>query len=101
LPPLPPPLLEQSSYPISPELALVDRGLAELDCAERSDVPAATHPVFHVVESHAREAMLRICELSDVNPPLARRRVLAVAVPAALWAEALILVASVVPFGAL
>ena len=46
--------------------------------------------------------MLRMCELSDVNPPQARRGVmLTVAVPTLLWAEAVLVVASLVPLGAL
>jgi hypothetical protein len=46
--------------------------------------------------------MLRMCELSDVNPPRARRGVmLTLAVPSVLWAEAVLLVASLVPLDAL
>jgi hypothetical protein len=97
---LPPPL-HQASHPISPELALVDRHLADLLRAERTDEPAATPSPAALLESDARNAMLRMCELSDVNPPPGRRLTLTVAVPAVLWAEALLLVASRVPFGAL
>jgi hypothetical protein len=95
---LPPPL-HQASHPISPELALIDRHLAKLLRAERRDEPAATPVPF--LENDARDAMLRMCELSDVNPPQARRLTLAIAVPAVLWTEVLLLVASLVPFGAL
>ena len=98
-----PPLLEHASLQISPELVLVDRELAALGRAEHATEPMPTSPPVDLVASDAREAMLRICELSDVNPPRARRRglVLTAAVPAVLWAEAAILVASLFPFGAL
>ena len=100
MPPLPP--LDLASHPISPELALVDRDLAELSRVAHRDEPEATEPPVGFLESDMREAVLRICELSDVNPPRPRRRLLlAVAAPAALWAEALMLVASFVPLGAL
>ena len=96
-----PPLLEHASLQISPELVLVDRELAALGRAEHATDPMPTRPPVDLLD--AREAMLRICELSDVNPPRARRRglVLTAAVPAVLWAEAAILVASLFPFGAL
>jgi hypothetical protein len=101
---VPPPPLHQASHPISPELALVDRDLADLGHAEHLNAPATARIPDIFLESEAREVMLRMCELSDVNPPPAWRRPrlgLAVAVPALLWAEALILVASFVPLGAL
>ena len=100
---LQPPPFDQVSRVISPELALVDRDLAETHHAEQRHEPAPAQHGIGFLESETREAMIRMCELSDVNPPRARRgRVLiAVAVPAALWAEALLLVASLVPFGAL
>lgn len=87
--------------PISPELALVDRNLAELGRAGHANEPTATCLPVNLLD--AREAMIRICELSDVNPPRARRRhlVLTAAAPTVLWAEVLVLVASIVPFGAL
>ena len=70
-----PPPLHQASISVSPELA-----------------PAS------YLESDARDAMLRMCELSDVNPPQARRgAMLTVAVPTLLWAEAVLVVASLVP----
>jgi hypothetical protein len=94
---LPPPH-HHASQPISPELALIDRHLAKLLRAERRDEAATPVPFL---ENDARDAMLRMCELSDVNPPQARRLTLAIAVPAVLWAEVLLLVASLVPFGAL
>ena len=98
-----PPPFAQASRVISPELALVDRELAAMRDADHRDEPAAAKLGVGFLESEAREAMVRVCELSDVNPPRARRRrlLIAVAVPAALWAEALLLVASLVPFGAL
>ena len=96
-----PPPLHQASHPISPELALIDRRLAKLLRAERRDAPAATPVPVPFLENDARDAMLRMCELSDVNPPQARRLTLAIAVPAVLWTEVLLLVASLLPFGAL
>ncbi len=43
-----------------------------------------------------------MCELSDVNPPRIRRRlVLAYAGPATLWAEAVVLIAAHIPLGAI
>ena len=98
-----PPMLDLPVQPISPELALVDRELVERMHVDvpRSE-PAVSEHVLDFSERDAREAMLRMCELSDVNPPGARRRlVLAVAVPAVLWAEALLLVASLVPHSSL
>jgi len=96
---LPPPL-HQVSIPVSPELALVDRDLAALVIAAAPDgSPATPTPLL---ESAARDAMLRMCELSDVNPPRAHRSLmLTVAVPAVLWAEAVLVVASLVPLAAL
>ena len=100
---LQPPPFDQASHVISPELALVDRELAAMRHADHRDEPAAAQLGAAFLESEARDAMIRMCELSDVNPPRARRGrlLVAVAVPAALWAEALLLVASLVPFGAL
>jgi len=96
---LPPPL-EQASIPVSPELALIDPDLAALALA---DEPRESPPVpATLLESAAHDAMLRVCELSDVNPPRVRRgRMLTVAVPTVLWAEAVLVVASLVPLGAL
>ena len=95
-----PPPLEQASIPVSPELALIDPDLAALALA---DEPRESPPVpATLLESDAHDAMLRVCELSDVNPPRVRRgRMLTVAVPAVLWAEAVLVVASLVPLGAL
>lgn len=95
-----PPPLHEASILISPELALVDRDLAALVIAGAPDMsPATPAPPL---ESAARDAMLRICELSDVNPPRARRGpILMVAVPTVLWAEAVLVVASLVLLGAL
>ena len=51
-----------------------------------------------LTQADLREAVLRICELSDVNPPSRRaRRVLAFSGVATLWIEALLLLA--VPVG--
>jgi hypothetical protein len=95
---LPPPL-HQASIPVSPELALVDRDLAALVVVDADESPAIPAPFL---ESDARDAMLRVCELSDVNPSRARRGLmLTVAVPTLLWAEAVLVVASLVPLGAL
>jgi hypothetical protein len=97
----PPLLLDQAAYPISPELALVDRDFAGLDLAGHIIEPAIKDASPGFLESDARDALIRICELSDVNPPRGRARLaLAVAVPAMLWAEAVLLVASLIPFGA-
>ena len=95
-----PPPLHQASIPVSPELVLIDRDLAALVIADAPDEsPATPAPLF---ESAERDAMLRICELSDMNPSRARRGpMLTVAVPAVLWAEAVLVVASLVPLGAL
>jgi hypothetical protein len=99
---LPPPPLHHASHPVSPELALIDCELATLVLADEADVSQATPAPGAFLESDARDAMLRMCELSDVNPPRARRGLmLAVAVPAVLWAEAVLVVASLVPLGAL
>ena len=86
--------------PLSPELALIDRDLAALARAhEHDEAPVTPAPSL---QSDARDAMLRMCELSDVNPPRARRGLLlTVAVPTVLWAEAVLVVASLVPLGAL
>jgi len=94
------PPLHEASILISPELALVDRDLAALVIAGAPDEsPATPAPLL---ESAARDAMLRVCELSDVNPPRVRRGpMLTVAIPAVLWAEAVLVVTSLVPFGAL
>jgi hypothetical protein len=97
---LPPPPLHRSSIPVSPELALIDGDSGALVLAYEADEPPTSPAPF--VESEARDAMLRICELSDVNPPRARRgRMLTVAVPTLLWAEAVLVVASLVPLGVL
>jgi hypothetical protein len=99
--PLPPPY-HQAASPISPELALVDRELADFDPAWQELQPFVVELPDGSRERTARDALIRICELSDVNPPRTRRLImLAVAVPALLWIEALLLVASFVPFNAL
>ena len=96
---LPPPLHE-ASHPVSPELALIDPDLARLVLADERAEPQPTPAP--ILESGARDAMLRMCELSDVNPPRARRSLmLTVAVPTLLWAEAVLVVASLVPLGTL
>jgi hypothetical protein len=97
---LPPPPLHHASQPVSPELALIDCTLATPVLPDEADESQPTPAPF--LESEARDAMLRMCELSDVNPPRARRGLmLTVAVPAVLWAEAVLVVASLVPLGAL
>ena len=94
-----PPPLHQASTPVSPELALIDGDLAGLVLADDGDQSQVTPAPY--LESDARDAMLRMCELSDVNPPLRRGVMLTVAVPTLLWAEAVLVVASLVPLGAL
>jgi len=96
-----PPPLHQTSNAISPELVLVSRDLVTPVPADSVDEPASTPIPPGVLETDRRDAMLRICELSDVNPPRRGRLALAIAVPAVLWAEALLVVASLVPFSAL
>ena len=99
---MPPPPLHHASHPISPELALIDSELATLVVAEKAGESRATPAPGAFLENDARDAMLRMCELSDVNPPRARRGLmLTVLVPAVLWAEAVLVVASLVPLGAL
>jgi hypothetical protein len=96
---LPPPL-QQASTLVSPELALIDPVLSALVLACEPDESRPAPRAF--LDSDARDAMLRMCELSDVNPRRARRgRMLTVAVPAVLWAEAVLAVASLVPLGGL
>lgn len=85
MPPTPP---HRMSREISPELVLVDRELVPSE--QRASLPPA--------QDDAREAMLRICELSDVNPPR-RGRLVAYAGPVTLWAEAVVLVTAHVPLG--
>ena len=93
MPPTPP-------YPtppeISPELVLVDRDLLSTVC---DDDPEELVPNL---DGDLREAMLRMCDLSDVNPPrIRRRRLVAYAGPLTLWAEAVVLIAAHVPIGTL
>jgi hypothetical protein len=97
---LPPPL-RHASHPISPELALIDRDLATLAFTDETDERLATRATGAFLENDARDAMLRICELSDVNPPRRRGLMLAVAVSTLLWTEVVLVVASLVPFSAL
>ena len=79
---------------------MIDRDLAALVNGDAPDESPAIPAPF--LESDARDAMLRMCELSDVNPRRAHRGLmLTVAVPAVLWAEAVLVVASLVPLGAL
>jgi hypothetical protein len=94
--PLPP--SKRTSHAVSPELVLVDRGLAEL----ARDEDARHHPHsesrLRVVAPDAREAIRRMCELSDVNPPrVRRRRVLAFSGVLTLWMEAAFLLAAQLP----
>jgi hypothetical protein len=93
LPPTPP---KRTSPDISPELVLVDRNLLPIVCGDHADQTVAE------LDCDVREAMLRMCELSDVNPPrIRRRRLLAYAGPATLWAEAVLLIAAHIPLGAI
>lgn len=80
---------------IGPELALVDPGTARH--APSTGIRRAPEPSpLQVVRGDVREAMLRICELSDVNPPrrLRRARVLVFSGVATLWLEVLMLAAA-------
>lgn len=94
--PLPPTPPHRTSREISPELVLVDRELvpiAPTAGVERTDTDVGVD---------LREATRRMCELSDVNPPRIRRRlVLAYAGPATLWAEAVVLIATHIRLGAI
>jgi hypothetical protein len=93
LPPTPP---QRTSPEISPELVLVDRDLLPIVRGDRAEQTVAE------LDGDVREAMLRMCELSDVNPPrIRRRRLLAYAGPATLWAEAVLLIAAHIPLGAI
>jgi hypothetical protein len=95
LPPLPP---TRASHAISPELVLVDRGLAELHPGEHAIRQGQPEPSVPVVTPDAREAIRRMCELSDVNPPRIRhRRAVAFSGVLTLWAEALSLLAAQLP----
>src|SRR5262249_55957448 len=96
LPPLPP---MPASHAISPELVLVDRSLAELVPGEREVRHAQPEPSVPVgVTADTREAIRRMCELSDVNPPRIRRhRVLALSGVLTLWVEAIALLAARLP----
>ena len=94
--PLPPPPPHRSSHEISPELVLVDRTLVP------DEQPAPSRPAVVASADEVRDAMRRICELSDVNPPrVRRRRLVAYAGPVTLWAEAVLLVTAYIPLGAL
>jgi hypothetical protein len=93
---LPPTQPYRTSRAISPELVLVDRELLPI---AYSDSAEQTHTELEV---DLREAMRRMCELSDVNPRRIRRRhALAYAGPVTLWAEAVILIAAHTPLGAI
>jgi len=86
----------RSSREISPELVLVDRDLLPIAGGDRVEQTVAE------LEGDVREAVLRMCELSDVNPPrVRRRRLVAYAGPATLWAEAVVLIAAHLPLGAI
>ena len=93
MPPTPP---QRTSPEISPELVLVDRGLLPIARGDRVKQTVAE------LDGDVREAVLRMCELSDVNPPrIRRRRLLAYAGPVTLWAEAVLLIAAHMPLGAI
>ena len=86
----------RTSPEISPELVLVDRDLLPI---VRGDTVEQT---LAELDGDVREAVLRMCELSDVNPPrIRRRRLLAYAGPVTLWAEAVLLIAAHIPLGAI
>jgi hypothetical protein len=93
--PLPPTPPHCTSREISPELVLIDRELLPISGDDLARLTTAE------VDNGVREATLRMCELSDVNPPRRRRHVLAFAGPVTLWAEAALFVAAHVPLGAL
>ena len=87
----------RTSPEISPELVLVDRDLLPIVRDDHFVEPTAAE-----LEGDVREAMLRMCELSDVNPSrVRRRRLLAYAGPVTLWAEAVLLIAAHIPLGAI
>lgn len=93
MPPMPP---HRTSPEISPELVLVDRDLVPIGRGDRVEQTVAE------LDGDLREAMLRMCELSDVNPTrIRRRRLLAYAGPVTLWAEAVLLIAAHIPLGAI
>ena len=93
---MPPTLPRRTSQEISPELVLVDR---ELQPIAPSDGVEESGPDL---DGDLREVMLRVCELSDVNPPPIRRgRLVAYAGPVTLWAEAVLLIAAHIPLGAI
>ena len=86
----------RTSPEISPELVLVDRDLVPIGRGDRVEQTVAE------LDGDLRAAMLRMCELSDVNPPrIRRRRFLAYAGPVTLWAEAVLLIAAHIPLGAI
>jgi hypothetical protein len=86
----------RTSREISPELVLVDRDLLPIVGCDRVEQTVAQ------LEGDVREAMLRMCDLSDVNPPrVRRRRLVAYAGPVTLWAEAVVLIVAHIPLGAI
>ena len=88
--------------PVSPELVLIDCDLATCVLADEPSESQAKPAPSAFLESDARDAMLRMCEFSDVNPPRARHGLmLTVAVPTLLWAVAVLVVASLVPLSPL
>ena len=83
-------MLPPKEVPISPELVLVDRHLADsVEVVRRRDAQSQRR----VIPSDTRSAVLRICELSDVNPPRRTRRprLLAYSGVATLWLEAVLI----------
>jgi hypothetical protein len=92
----------RTSCEISPELVLVDREFFPIARSERVQCRVASRQRGAELDGDVREAMRRICELSDVNPPrIRRRRLVAYAGPLTLWAEALLLIAAHIPLGAI
>lgn len=80
---MPPP----REVPVSPELVLVDRPLAGSAEVVRPREPQPQQP--RVILHDLRATVLRMCELSDVNPPkrARRHRLLAFSSVATLWLE--------------
>ena len=73
---------------VSPELVLIDPHLS--GCAQEHPARTAPNLPLRVVLDDVRDTVLRMCELSDVNPPRRTRgaRLLAFSGVATLWLEA-------------
>ena len=81
---------------VSPELVLVDERLADQGAEREAPERGTPRTPLRVVEPDLRDAILRICELSDVNPPRRTRgaRLLAFSGVATLWVEVALVVAT-------